>query len=101
MLVSPLVALQMITVLIESVFFWVRSDTVGLGEGGAKPQGWFFSFSEGEEQTRGCVLLFKGTDLCAQPDCAKCSKSAFEYKSALIPNHTWHHESGKGLLCFK
>lgn len=53
----------MITALVESVlFFWARSDPVDLGEGGAKPQGGFFSSSEGSEQTRGRVLLFKGTE---------------------------------------
>lgn len=38
MLVSPSVALQMIAVLVESLFFWARPDTVDLGEGSAKPK---------------------------------------------------------------
>lgn len=73
MLVSPAVALQMSIVLVERVLFWARSDAAALGEGGAKPQAWFFSSSKGGEQTPGLVLLLKGTDLCTQPDCAKCS----------------------------
>lgn len=68
MFVSPsVIFLQMITALVESMFFfffWARSDPEDLGEGGAKPQGWFFSSSEGREP-RGHVLLFKGAELCS------------------------------------
>lgn len=60
MLVSPSVALQMIAVLVESLFFWARSDTVDLGEGGAKPKADSFHLPKGESRLVAAFVSLRG-----------------------------------------